>query len=278
MKKFIAALTVLSLVFVMTSCGNSDQAQTKESDDGDMVTLTGLADTTPHKEILDFVKDDLAAEGIKLDIVSETWDSTWNEQLQNGSVDFHYDAYQPYLDEWNKANNGDLIGAGAIHIEPIVLMSDKYKSVDEIPDGGNIAIKEDVTNQYRALKLLEQAGLIELKDEITLSNADVSMIKSNKKNLKIVALDADVIMNTRQDFDAYITNTNRILEAGLDPMQFLAREDVEGSIFGNVIAVTKENQDNENIKKLVKVLQTKKVADFIQEKYKGAILPAFEVK
>lgn len=278
MKKFIAALTVLSLVFVMTSCGNSNQAQTKESDDGDMVTLTGLADTTPHKEILDFVKDDLAAEGIKLDIVSETWDSTWNEQLQNGSVDFHYDAYQPYLDEWNKANNGDLIGAGAIHIEPIVLMSDKYKSVDEIPEGGNIAIKEDVTNQYRALKLLEQAGLIELKDEITLSNADVSMIKSNKKNLKIVALDADVIMNTRQDFDAYITNTNRILEAGLDPTQFLAREDEEGSVFGNVIAVTKENQDNENIKKLVKVLQTKKVADFIQEKYKGAILPAFEVK
>lgn len=278
MKKFIAALTVLSLVFVMTSCGNSDQAQTKESDDGDMVTLTGLADTTPHKEILDFVKDDLAAEGIKLDIVSETWDSTWNEQLQNGSVDFHYDAYQPYLDEWNKANNGNLVGAGAIHIEPIVLMSDKYKSVDEIPDGGSIAIKEDVTNQYRALKLLEQAGLIELKDEITLSNADVSMIKSNKKNLKIVALDADVIMNTRQDFDAYITNTNRILEAGLDPTQFLAREDEEGSIFGNVIAVTKENQDNENIKKLVKVLQTKKVADFIQEKYKGAILPAFEVK
>ena len=278
MKKFIAALTVLSLVFVMTSCGNSDQAQTKESDDGDMVTLTGLADTTPHKEILDFVKDDLAAEGIKLDIVSETWDSTWNEQLQNGSVDFHYDAYQPYLDEWNKANNGDLIGAGAIHIEPIVLMSDKYKSVDEIPDGGNIAIKEDVTNQYRALKLLEQAGLIELKDEITLSNADVSMIKSNKKNLKIVALDADVIMNTRQDFDAYITNTNRILEAGLDPMQYLAREDVKDSVFGNVIAVTKENQDNENIKKLVKVLQTKKVADFIQEKYKGAILPAFEVE
>lgn len=281
MKK-IKALLVLVLAFFLVACGQSSGSTEESVTDselgskvGETVELSALASATPHAEILKFIEEDLEIEGIKINIVSEVWDSTWNEQVQNGQVDFHYDAYQPYLDEWNQAQGGNLTGAGKVHVEPIVMKSEIINNLEDLAEGANIAIKEDVTNQYRALKLLEQAGLIKLSNDINLSNADVSYIEENEKNLEIVALDADVIMNTRQDFTAYITNTNRILEAGLDPTEFLAREDTEDSIFANVIAVKEENVDDPSIKKIVELLQTDKVAKFIEDKYEGAVLPAF---
>lgn len=274
-KQMISALCIMTTFVLLSGCGGSEKEEKKQESDDGTVTLTCLADATPHAEILKYIEDDLAKEGIKLDIVSEEWDATWNEQVENGEVDFHYDAYVPYLDEWNKANNGHLIGVGSIHMEPLVMTSEKYDDIDDLPDNAVIAIKEDVTNQYRCLKLLEQAGLIELSDEITMSNADTSYIKKYNKPLEIVAMDADVIINTRQDFDAYITNTNRLLEAGLDPNEYLVREEAQDSIFANVICVREDNKDNEAILKMVQLLQTDKVRDFINEKYNGTVVPAF---
>ncbi|ACV23586.1 Methionine-binding lipoprotein metQ precursor [Slackia heliotrinireducens] len=275
-KLLLSSAFAVALAATVAGCGSSDkpEAESEESADG-TVTLTCLADATPHAEILRCIEDDLAAEGIKLDIVSEEWDATWNEQVENGDVDFHYDAYVPYLDEWNASNNGHLVGLGSIHLEPLVMCSETLSSLDELPDGATIAIKEDVTNQYRCLKLLEQAGLITLKSDISLSNADTSYIESNPKNLEIVAMDADVILNTRQDFDAYITNTNRLLEAGLDPTDYLVREDSTESQFANVICVNEANANNPAILKMVELLETDKVRDFINDTYDGAVIPAF---
>lgn len=273
-RKILGLVLVVSLLLV--GC-NSNGKDTKEAsvDKGEIKTLTCLAGMTPHAEILESIKEPLEKEGIKLDIVSKQWDATWNEQVQNGTVDFHYDAYVPYLDEWNEKNGGDLVGAGSIHMEPLVMTSEKYDSLEKLPDNAKIAIKEDVTNQYRCLKLLEQAGLVKLSKDITLSNADISYIEKYNKPLEVIAIDADVIMNTKGDFDAYITNTNRLLEAGLDPLKYMAREKSEDSTFGNVICVKKENENKEEIKKLVSVLQTEEVKKFIEEKYKGAVIPAF---
>lgn len=275
MKKvfILGAVVVLCLAAVLFF--KQDETKVAENKAAQKVTITCLAGATPHAEILDYIKDDLAAAGIVLDIQSRQWDATWNERVNNGETDFHYDAYIPYLDEWNKANAGHLIGLGKIHMEPLVMMSDKFKSIKELPDNAKIAIKEDVTNQYRALRLLEQAGLIVLADNITLSNADVSYIKKYNKPIKVIAMDADVIMNMRQDMDAYITNTNRILEAGLDPNIYLARENAANSNFANVIAVNEKNKDNPNILKVVQILETDKVRKFINDKYKGAVIPAF---
>ena len=266
----MTALLVLSLLLAPLAAPGDVLAQEKK-----MVTLSCLAGATPHAEILEFITDDLAAAGIALDIRSRQWDATWNEQVEIGDVDFHYDAYIPYLDEWNKAHDGHLIGLGQIHMEPLVMMSEKYKSVAELPSKAQIGIKEDVTNQYRCLKLLEQAGLVELADNITLSNADVTYIKKYLKPVEVIAMDADVILNMRVDLDAYITNTNRILEAGLNPHDFLARENATNSMFANVICVHEKNKANPHILKLVELLETEKVRGFINEKYKGAVIPAF---
>lgn len=279
-KKIFALLSAAMIVISLAGCGASGKdtgasAKSTSTKKAGTVTLTCLSDAVPHAEILKKMEPELKKQGIKLDIVSEQWDSTWNEQVENGTVDFHYDAYVPYLDEWNKSNGGHLVSAGSIHFEPLVMCSEKYKKLSDLPDHATIAIKDDVTNQYRCLKLLEQAGLIELSKKMTLSNADVSYITKYNKPLKITAIDADIIMNTRKDFDAYITNVNRILEAGLDPTKYLIKEKSENSIFANVICVKKGNEKNPNIKKLVSVLQSDKARKFIKDTYKGAVEPAF---
>lgn len=272
----VTALSV-TLAVLASGCAKNSNASnaSAEQPQGEITTLTCVADATPHSEILRFVEGDLIAEGVRLNIVSEQWDATWNEQVENGDIDFHYDAYVPYLEEWNKANQGDLVGLGTIHMEPIVLRSETYKTLEELPDHASIAIKEDVTNQYRCLRLLEQAGLIKLSDKITLSNADISYITEYIKPIKVVAMDADVILNIRGDVDAYITNTNRLLEAGLDANDYIVRENSRDSIFANVICVKEANKENPAILKLVKVLETDKVKKFIEEKYKGTVIPAF---
>lgn len=281
-RKLVSMATIIAVVFSMTACGSSKSSSDKaegSSSDSDVITLTCLADTTPHAEILRAAEEKLAAEGIKLDIVSETWDETWNEQVENGTVDFNYDAYVPYLDEWNEANGGHLVAAtvsgsedGGVHMEPLVMMSEKYDDMEKVPDGATVAVKNDATNEYRCLKLLEQIGWITLSDELTLFNASTSMIEKYNKEIEIVELDADVIMQDRQDFDVYLTNTNRLLDAGLDPTAYLARENAEGSQFANVIAINEKNADNETIQKLVEILQSDEIQNWINEKYEGAVI------
>ena len=274
-KKVIALFCILTLCLgVFAACGS----ETEEAAESDVVTLKCLADTTPHKEILEHAAPALEEAGIKLDIVSETWDETWNEQVENGDVDFHYDAYQPYLDEWNEANNGHLLGAGdnpGIHFEPLVMMSEKYDNIEAVPDGAKVAVKNDATNEYRCLKLLEKAGWIKLADDLTLFNASTDKVTEYVKPIEIIEMDADVIMQDKQDFDVYLTNTNRLLDAGLDPLNYLIREDAQDNMFANVIAVNSETYDKEVFDKLVATLQSDEMRDWITDNYGGAVLPAF---
>ena len=276
-KKLIAILCIAAMCLcAFASCGGGTSEEAADS--SDVVVLKGLADTTPHKEILEHAAPALEEQGIKLEIVSETWDETWNEQVENGDVDFHYDAYQPYLDEWNEANNGHLIGAGehpGIHFEPLVMMSEKYEKIEDVPDNATVAVKNDATNEYRCLKLLEKAGWIKLADDLTLFNASTDKVTEYVKPIKIVEMDADVIMQDKQDFDVYLTNTNRLLDAGLDPLKFLIREDAQDNMFGNVIAVNSETYDKEIFDKFVATLQSDEMRDWINENYGGAVLPAF---
>ena len=274
-KKFIAILCILTMcIGVLAACGSGSEEPTES----DVITLKCLADTTPHKEILEHAAPALEEAGIKLDIVSETWDETWNEQVENGDVDFNFDAYQPYLDEWNEANNGHLIGAGdnpGIHFEPLVMMSEKYEKIEDVPDNAKVAVKNDATNEYRCLKLLEKAGWIKLADDLTLFNASTDKVAEYVKPIEIIEMDADVIMQDKQDFDVYLTNTNRLLDAGLDPLKYLIREDAQDNIFANVIAVNSETYDKEVFDKLMAAIQTDEMRDWINENYGGAVLPAF---
>lgn len=237
------------------------------------VVLKTVCDLTPHSEILGAAKDLLAAEGIEIDIVSTTWDATWNEMLIDGEVDFAYFMHVPAMESIEEEMGVTLYSAGAIHIEPYTCFSNHYETLEELPENAKIAVPNDASNEYRALKVLEDNGFITLSDEITSLNASTQMVAEYLKPIEIVEMDQAYIIPDGDDFDAYFVNSNRALEAGLDTTKYLMRES-EDSEYGNIITVTEENKDNPAIAKMVEVLKSDEIKQFIEDNYHGAVIPA----
>lgn len=275
-RKLLAGLLVATTVLgLMTGCGSSNSSKAKESEDtaeeGEVV-LKGIADLVPHSEIIEYVKPKLEEQGIKIELVSTAADSTTNEKLNAGEIDFNYFKHEPYLKSEVEANGYDIVSAGGIHVEPITAYSDKYSSKDEIPENAVVAIPNDATNEYRALRILEQNGFIELDDAVEDSlSASVDDITEYKIPLQIVELDSAQIIPTKDDYDFFITNTNKALEAGIDSAKLFS----EGadSPYANIIAVRSEDKDNPAIQALVEALLDEDTQKFIEEKYDGAVIP-----
>ncbi len=240
--------------------------------EGETVVLKGIVDLVPHSEIIEYVKPKLAEQGIEIDLVSTAADATTNEKLNSGEIDFNYFQHDPYLQSEIEANGYDLVDAGDIHVEPITAYSDKYTSKDEIKEGDVVAIPNDATNEYRALRILEQNGFIKLADGVEDSlSASVADIEEYTVQLEIVELDSAQIIPTKDDYDFFITNTNKALEAGIDSAKLFS----EGadSPYANIIAVRSEDKDNPAIKALVDVLLDEDTQKFIEETYDGAVIP-----
>lgn len=261
LKKTIVLLAVLTIVFVGTV-----QAQDEKLSIG--------ATPVPHSEILNFIKDDLAKEGIKLKIVEFTDYVTPNIALNDGSIDANFFQHVPYLKQFNEDRGLNLVSAIKVHVEPIGLYSNKYKSLDEIPEGASIAIPNDPSNEGRALILLHNNGVITLDDPANL-NATPMDIAKNPKNLKFKELEAAQLPRVLPDVAAAVINTNYALEADLNPLEDAIIMEGSDSPYVNVIAVQKGDENSEKIKTLKKVIQSKKVKDFILNEYKGAVVPAF---
>jgi D-methionine transport system substrate-binding protein len=251
----------------------SDEAvATADAPEGETVVLKGIVDLVPHSEIIEYVKPKLAEQGIEIDLVATAADSTTNEKLNAGEIDFNYFQHDPYLQSEIEANGYDLVDAGDIHVEPITAYSDKYTSKDEIKEGDVVAIPNDATNEYRALRILEQNGFIKLADGVEDSlSASVSDIEEYTVQLEIVELDSAQIIPTKDDYDFFITNTNKALEAGIDSAKLFS----EGadSPYANIIAVRTEDKDNPAIKALVEALLDDDTQKFIEDKYNGAVIP-----
>ena len=287
--KFISLiLASVSVITAFAGCGASDSessssstsqetaansSDTSSSDTQETVTLKGIADLTPHSELIEYVAPKLEEQGIKIELVSTAADATTNEKLNNGEIDFNFFQHEPYLLSEVETNGYDLVSAGAIHVEPITAYSDKYESVDAIPDGAVVAIPSDGTNEYRALKILEENGFITLDDsvEYTLS-ASVKDITENKKNLEIVELDSAQIIPTKDDYDFFITNTNKALEANITSTKLFA-ESGKDNPYANIIAVRTEDKDNPAIVALVEALQSEDTQKYIEDTYNGAVIP-----
>ncbi len=237
------------------------------------VVLKCVCDLTPHSEILGAAKDALAAEGIELDIVSTTWDATWNDMLIDGEIDFAYFMHVPAMESIEEEMGATLYSMGGVHVEPYACFSDKYASKDELPENAVIAIPNDSSNEYRALKVLEKEGVVKLNPEMTAVDASVNQIQEYLTPIEIVEMDQANIIPSAADFDAYFVNVNRALEADIDTTAYLMREG-EDSEYANIITVTEANKENESIKKLVAVLQSDDVKSFITENYSGAVIPA----
>ncbi len=270
MKKFTVAVLVLTLVVAaLTGCGK------KSGFDKEIVVG---ASTTPHAQILEVARAAIEAEGYTLKIVDYTDYVQPNVALNAGDLDANYFQHVPYMEQFNDENKGDLVSAGVIHYEPFGVYPGKTASFDALQDGAKIAVPNDVTNEARALLLLEANGLIKLTENVGLEATKNDIIE-NSKNLDIVEIEAAQIPRSLQDVDLAVINGNYAIEAGLsvgkDAIATEDKDSVAADTFGNIIAVKKGNEDREDIKVLVKALQSDAVKQFINDTYDGAVVPKF---
>ncbi|HEY8425574.1 MAG TPA: MetQ/NlpA family ABC transporter substrate-binding protein [Limnochordales bacterium] len=236
------------------------------------------ATPVPHAEVLEFIKPLLAQEGIELRIIEFTDYVRPNLALADGELEANYFQHIPYLETFSRDHRLDLTYIARVHIEPMGLYSQKVRSVEALRQGAVVAIPNDPTNAGRALQLLQQAGLVELKPGLGLS-ATVLDIVRNPKGLVIRELEAAQLPRVLPDVDAAVINGNYALEAGLRPISdAIVLEDVQQpyvSPLANVLAVRSRDKDNPVLKKVAEVLTSEAVRQFLLDRYKGAVLPAF---
>ncbi|KTT26369.1 methionine ABC transporter substrate-binding protein [Pseudomonas oryzihabitans] len=237
-------------------------------------TLTVAATPVPHAEILEFVKPQLAKEGVDLQIKVFTDYVQPNLQVAQKRLDANFFQHQPYLDEFNKSRGTDLVTVAQVHVEPFGIYSQKIKKLDELRDGAVVAIPSDATNGGRALLLLEKAGLIKLKDSANIL-ATPKDIAENPKHLKFKELEAATLPRVLNQVNLALINTNYALEAKLNPTQDALLLEGKESPYANILVARPDNKDSDAVQKLAKALNTPAVKQFIEEKYQGAVVPAF---
>ena len=267
MKKFIALILALTLALSLAACGGS----------ADDKTIKVGATPAPHAEILEVIKEELAKEGWTLEIVEFDDYIIPNTSLEEGALDANYFQHITYMNGFNDEHGTHLVSAAEIHYEPLGMYAGKSASIDALPDGAQIAVPNDATNEARALLLLQQVGLITLKDGAGI-NATKADIVANPKNIEIVETKAELLTTTLQDVDMAVINGNYAIDAGLKIADALAVEAADGAAaqaYVNVLAVKEGNENSEKIQALVKALKTDAVKAFIESTYAGAVVPMF---
>ena len=239
--------------------------------------ITVAASPTPHAEILnEAVAPLLEKEGYTLEVKEFNDYVLPNTATEEGEVDANYFQHIPYLDTFNEENNTHLVSVVAVHYEPFGLYAGKTASLDALTDGAIVAVPNDTTNEARALLLLEQEGLIKLKDGAGVT-ATVADIAENPLNLEIEELEAATIPNVLADVDIAAINSNYALGAGLSVSKdALAYEDPNGTAaqtYKNIIVVKEGNENSEKTQALVKAIQDPSIAEYITATYDGAVLP-----
>jgi D-methionine transport system substrate-binding protein len=283
MKKTLKLAAAAAIALGLAACSSSTNDTTAADDSStETVTLKVGATTAPHAEILEEAKSLLADEGVDLEIVEFSDYPNINPSTSDGSLDANYFQHQPYLDSYNEDNgyesgvDGYLVSAGAIHYEPLGLYSKTVTDVADVEDGATVLIPNDATNEARALLLLQDLGLITLSDDATLSTATVADVVENPKNLNLTELAADQIATKLDDADLAIVNGNYALASDITDYLITteAADSEAAQTYQNVIAVKEENKDNEAVKKLVEVLKSDEIKNFINEKYGVSVVPA----
>ncbi|MET3986225.1 MetQ/NlpA family ABC transporter substrate-binding protein [Streptomyces sp. PvR034] len=277
--KFTAlAATTAALALGLTACGTSSDPSSTKADGGkvdESKPLVIAASPSPHADILNFVKDKLAAkDGLKIEVKEFTDYVLPNTATEQGQVDANFFQHKPYLDDFNKKNNTHIVPVVTVHLEPLGLYSKKVKSLADIKAGQTVAVPNDPTNEGRALQLLAANKLITLKDGVgtTAKLADIT----DKKGLEFKELEAATVPRALNDVDAAIINGNYAIEAKLVPAKdALVLEKAEGNPYANLLAVKDGKQSDPRIQKLAKLLNSDEVKKFIEEKYQGSVIPAF---
>ena len=269
MKKLIAAALTGALVL-----GTVGTSVVFAADDDK--TITVAASETPHSEILEAAKPILEEEGYDLEVTVFDDYVQPNEVVESGDFDANYFQHIPYLNSFNEEKGTHLVNAGGIHYEPFGIYPGTKSSLDDIADGDTIAVPNDTTNEARALLLLQDNGIIKLKDGAGLE-ATVNDIEENPYNVEIVELAAEQVARVAEETSYIVLNGNYALQAGYsvskDALAYETSDSEAAKTYVNVIAVKEGNENSDKIKALVDVLKSDEIKDFINEKYDGADIP-----
>ena len=270
MKKFLTTLAVATAAVIALSA-----AAFAEEDK----TITIAASATPHAEILEKVAPILEEEGYTLEVrVFEDYVQP-NLIVDSGEMDANYFQHIPYLDDFNAEQGTDLVNAGGIHYEPFGIYPGKKAALDELEDGDAIAVPNDTTNEARALLLLQDNGIITLKEGAGLT-ATVMDIEENPLNIEIVEMEAAQVARVKDEVAFVVLNGNYALEAGFsvgkDSVAHEESDSEAAKTYVNVIAVKNGNENSEKIQALVSALKSDEIVNFINETYDGAVIPFVE--
>ena len=284
-KRFVSVIAAVLSAALLAGCGGSGASTSASGDQAasaaggeESKTITVAASPTPHSEILEAAKPLLAEKGYELDIkVFEDYVQP-NEVVNSGEIDCNYFQHVPYLESFNEEKGTDLVVAGKIHYEPLGIYPGTKKTLEEIGEGDVIAVPNDTTNEARALLLLQDNGIIKLKDGagITATKQDIA---ENPHNVEIKELEAAQIPHVKDEVAYSVMNGNYALQAGLiaakDALSYELPDSEAAATYVNVIAVKAGNEENEGIKALVEVLKSEDIKKFIADNYDGAVV-AFE--
>ena len=278
LKKALAlALTGAVIIGAFAGCGAKKDSSSDTKKEETKKIVIG-ASPSPHADILKVAKKELKKEGYELEIKEYSDYVQPNTALESGDLDANYFQHKPYLDDFNTKKKTHLVSAGMIHYEPFGIFPGKTKTLKDLKKGATVAVPNDTTNEARALLLLQDQGLIKLKDGAGLTATKKDIVE-NKKDLAIKEIEAAQIPRSLKDVDIAVVNGNYALQAGLKVNKdALATEDADSvgaKTYGNIVAVKKGNEKSAAIKALIKALKSDTVKKYINDKYDGAVVPLF---
>ena len=277
-KKIIALAAAVALTLSLAACSGNNSSSTADnsSSDASSTVIRVGASPSPHAEILEFAKDQLAAKGYELEIVEFTDYVMPNVALYEGDLDANFFQHTPYLDNYNEQNGTDLVSACKVHFEPMGLYSETLTSVSDVAEGSKVGVPNDPTNEARALNLLEAQGLIKLREGAGL-NATPLDIEENPLNLEFVELEAAQLPRNLSEFAIAAINGNYAIEAGILGKVIVneAADSESAQEYANILAVQSGELETDKTKALVEALTSDETREFINTQYEDQFIPVF---
>ncbi|MGB7366465.1 MetQ/NlpA family ABC transporter substrate-binding protein [Carnobacterium jeotgali] len=278
-KTLLSALVTTGVVLTLAACGSEESKNESTGSGSEDTTIKIGASNVPHAEILEFAEPILEEEGIKLDITTYNDYVIPNVALDEGEIDANYFQHIPFFDAAVEENGYDFANAGSIHIEPLAIFSQRYESLDEVEDGATVLVSNNQSDWGRVIGIFQEAGLVTIKDGVDLTTATFDDIDKNSKNLKFEYENDPALMTTlyqQDEAELIAINSNFAVDQDISPLEDSIAIESSSSPYANIIAVRSEDAEDPAILKLVEVLKSKEVQDFILEEWDGAVVPVTE--